>query len=94
MVLREKSRLVCCPAFDEFREQNRIETPVTGLRSGFSDDGTDSHPATSARENSRLMTRFEKSALFIDMSPFAVDFNAQVATPKFRRRKNNPRGSD
>ncbi len=49
MVLREKSRLTCCPAFDEFREQNRIETPVTGLRSGFSDDGTDSHPTESAR---------------------------------------------
>ena len=42
----------------------------------------------------RLLTRFDKSPLFIDMSPFAVDSNAQVAAPKFRCRENNPRGSD
>ncbi len=35
-----------CPRFDEFSGQNRTETRVTGLRSGFDDDGTDSQPAS------------------------------------------------
>ena len=44
-----KGRLFCCTEFDEFRGQNRIETRVTGLRSGFGDDGFDFHPVASAR---------------------------------------------
>jgi len=34
--------LFCCPVFDEFRGQNRIETPVTGFRPSLGVDGTDS----------------------------------------------------
>ncbi len=37
--VREYGGLFCCPVFDEFREQNRIETGVAGLRSDFGDDG-------------------------------------------------------
>jgi hypothetical protein len=34
---REMGGLFCCPVFDEFRGQNRIETGVSGIRSEFSD---------------------------------------------------------
>ena len=45
--VRENGRLFCCPVFDEFREQNRIEMRATDLRSGVGDDGIDSHQVTS-----------------------------------------------
>ena len=46
---RENGGLFCCPVFDEFREQNRIETHVAGLRSAFGEDGNDPHPFTSTQ---------------------------------------------
>ena len=41
-----------------------------------------------------LMTRFDKSALLIGTSPLAGESNAHGVVRKFRRRENNPRGSD
>ena len=38
--VRKYGGLFCCPVFDEFRGQNQVQTRVTGLGSGFGDDGT------------------------------------------------------